>query len=196
MTHGCCIPLLHPALALRTASDIMRQTDIPGPHMKIVLEAFFAAMIAVASIAIAHAQSKPYELPSNLPKIVQDAIDENKKQCEEGEKPAVTQGFLTLKDINGDGKPDYILDYEHFQCGEFVTRFCGTGGCLTEIFASDGDGGYSPVWNENALRIRFTTIKKRPAMRIDLHGSVCGRFGPEACAMTLYWNGSKFHPAN
>lgn len=164
--------------------------------MKIILEAFITAMIAVASIAIAHAQSKPYELPSNLPKIVQDAIDENKKQCEDGEKPAVTQGFLTLKDINGDGKPDYILDYEHFQCGEFVTRFCGTGGCLTEIFASDGDGGYSPVWNENALRIRFTTIKKRPAMRIDLHGSACGRFGPEACAMTLYWNGNKFHPAN
>lgn len=164
--------------------------------MKIILEAFFAAVIAMASIAGAHAQSKPYQLPSNLPKIVQDAIDKNKKQCEEGEEPGFKQGFLTLKDINGDGKPDYILNYEHFQCGEFVTVFCGTGGCLTEIFATDGDGGYIDVWNESARRIRFATIKKRPAMVIDLHGSACGRVGADPCGMTLYWNGNKFHPAN
>jgi hypothetical protein len=152
------------------------------------------AALAMALAFLLPARAQPQQTP--LPKIVQDAIDENKKQCEADETVTQKPGLVTKRDINGDGVPDYILDYEHLHCGEFVTRFCGTGGCLTEIFASDGDGGYTPVWTENALRIRFITIKKRPAMRIDLHGSACGRFGPERCAMTLYWNGSKFHPAN
>ncbi len=42
------------------------------------------------------------------------------------------------------------------------------------------DGSFINVWNENAHRIRFSTIKKRPAMRVDLpHGSACGRSGAD-----------------
>jgi hypothetical protein len=155
-----------------------------------------ALVLAVASFGIAHAQVKTIELPANLPKVVQDAVAKNNKECEEGTSPIFKPGFLTTKDINGDGKPDFILNYEHFQCGELVSLFCGTGGCLTEIFVSDDDGSYLPVWNEMARRIRFATVSKRPAMLIDLHGSACGRLGAERCAMTLYWNGTKFHPAN
>lgn len=158
--------------------------------MQIVL----TLLIALAVIVPAQAQLQKPQTP--LPKIVQDAIAANQKACVDGQKVTLRPGFITNKDINSDGKPDYILNYEHFQCGEFMSLFCGTGGCLTEIFASDGDGGFVNVWNENAHRIRFTTIKKRPAMRINLHGSACGRSGDDACAMTLYWNGNKFHPAN
>ena len=164
----------------------------PGVTMKLIL----VFLIILASIATAHAQSRTIALPPNLPKIVQDAIAKNNKECEEGTKPVFKTGFMTTKDINGDGKPDYILNYEHFQCSELVSIFCGTGGCLTEVFASDDEGGHVAVWNENAQRIRFATIKKRPAMLLDLHGSSCGRSGAERCAMTLYWNGAKFHPAN
>ena len=126
---------------------------------------------------------------------VQEAIDKNNKECTEG-KPAFMQGFLTTRDINADGKPDYVLNYEHYRCGEIETLFCGTGGCQTEVFASDGDGGLVHVWDKLAQRIRFRTIHKRPAMVIDLHGSLCGRNNSERCRMTLYWNGSEFHPAN
>ncbi len=153
-------------------------------------------LLAIACCGIAHAQPKAVELPPNLPKVVADAVARNNKECEAGTKPLFKPGFLTTKDINGDGKPDYILNYESFQCGELVSLFCGTGGCLTEIFVTHDDGGYLPVWNEMARRIRFATVSKRPAMRIDLHGSACGRVGAERCSMTLYWNGTKFHPAN
>jgi hypothetical protein len=156
----------------------------------------FALPFAAASITLAHAQTKTVPLPPNLPKVVQDAVEKNNKECEEGKKPVFKPGFLTRKDINGDGKPDYILNYDHFQCDDLVSLFCGTGGCLTEIFVTDDDNGYVPVWNEMARRIRFAVVSKRPAMLIDLHGSACGRIGAERCAMTLYWNGMKFHPAN
>ena len=155
-----------------------------------------AILIVVASVATAHAQAKTMTLPANLPKIVQDAVEKNNEACEPGTKPVFHQGFLTTRDINGDKKLDYILDYAHFQCSQLVSIFCGTGGCLHEIFASSDEGGFVPAWNENARRIRFATVKKRPAMLLELHGSACGRSGADRCAMTLYWNGDKFHPAN
>ena len=114
-----------------------------------------AFAIALAFIFPAQAQSPTSQAPASpaptsqtptsqtpLPKIIQDAIDENKKQCEDGQTVALKPGFVTTRDINADGKPDYILNYEHFQCGEIITMFCGTGGCLMEIVASDDDGGF------------------------------------------------------
>jgi hypothetical protein len=154
-----------------------------------------ALLFAVASVTLAHAQGKAIALPPNLPKPIAEAIDRNNKECTEG-KPAFRQGFLSTRDINGDRKPDYVLNYEHYRCGEIETLFCGTGGCQTEVFASDGEGGYVHVWDKLAQRIQFRTVNKRPAMIIDLHGSRCGRNNSERCAMTLYWNGEEFHPAN
>jgi hypothetical protein len=154
------------------------------------------AVVAALSLGSAAFAQKQQTLPPNLPTIVQDAMQTHLKECEAGEKPLYKPGFLTVRDINGDGKPDYILDYDHFQCGERVSMFCGTGGCQREIFASEEEKGYVPVWNKLARKVTFLTLAKRPAMRIDIHGTLCGRNGGERCTLTLYWNGSEFHPAN
>lgn len=164
--------------------------------MKFLLVALLAlASPALASPALAQPRGKPIALPSNLPKPVLEAVEKNNKECTEG-KPAYTQGFLSTRDINGDGKPDYVLNYEHYKCGDIETLFCGTGGCQTEIFASDDEGGYVHVWDKLAQKVEFKTVGKRPAMTIYLHGSKCGRNNSERCSMTLYWNGEEFHPAN
>lgn len=159
------------------------------------VKALFVLFVMLTTAAAAQAQ-KAQTLPPNLPKPVNEAMEKNLKECEPGEKPLYKPGFLTIRDINGDGKPDYILNYDHFQCGERVSIFCGTGGCQTEVFASDEEKGYVPVWNKLARKVTFLTLNKRPAMRIELHGSLCGRNGAERCAMTLFWNGSEFHAAN
>jgi hypothetical protein len=153
-------------------------------------------LIAALSLSGPAVAQKQQTLPPNLPTIVTQAMEANLKECEAGEKPLYKPGFLTVRDINADGKPDYILNYDHFQCGERESIYCGTGGCQTEIFASEEDKGYVPVWNKLARKVTFVTIAKRPAMRIDLHGTLCGRNGSERCTLTLYWNGSEFHPAN
>lgn len=159
------------------------------------MKALTALLLALSLGTAAHAQ-KAQTIPSDLPAMVKDAMAKNLKECEAGEKPLYKPGFLTIRDINGDGKPDYILNYEHFQCGERVSVFCGTGGCQTEIFASEEDKGLVHVWDKLAQKVEFKTIGKRPAMTISLHGSLCGRNNSQRCAMTLYWNGSEFHPAN
>jgi hypothetical protein len=159
------------------------------------MKALLALIIALSLATIAYAQ-KAQTLPPDLPAIVKEAMEKNLKECEAGEKPLYKPGFLTIRDINGDGKPDYILNYENFQCGERVSLFCGTGGCQTEIFASEEDKGYVTVWDKLAQKVEFKTIGKRSAMTLYLHGSICGRNNSQRCAMTLYWNGSEFHPAN
>jgi hypothetical protein len=151
--------------------------------LRIVLAGFCVFALAPA------AQSEPL-----LPQIVRDAVDKMRKECAP-EKFRQLQGFATVRDVNDDKIPDYILDYGSARCGDMASYYCGTGGCLTQVFASANDS-YVLVLDENVRRVRFARVKGRPAMLLDLHGSHCGRSGAEACAATLYWNGATFHPAN
>jgi hypothetical protein len=148
---------------------------------------FAVSMMCLAQIAAAHAQT--------VPPIVDAEIQKAVAACEP-EHAMWDQGFITQKDINADGVSDYVLDYGKFICGDSTTYFCGTAGCLTQVFASLPGGTYVKVLDDNVRQLQFRTLRGRPAMLIDVHGSVCGRTGASACDMTLYWNGSQFSPAN
>jgi hypothetical protein len=143
----------------------------------------FAALFVLP----AQAQQAP------LPKEVQAAIDDSKKDC--GERVMLKRGFVSSRDVNGDGKPDYILDYEKFQCGTMVSYFCGSAGCLTQVFASLPDGSYVRAWDDNVRAIRFAKANGKPALIVDLHGSACNKAGYLPCPKTLLWNGTTFAAA-
>lgn len=129
---------------------------------------------------------------SALPKEVAAAVDAQKKICE---KPVhIDPGFVQRRDINADGIPDYILDYGKLQCGGPI--FCGSSGCLTQVFVSLPDGSAAKVLDRNVESISFKKEKGFPAMQVKLHGSFCGKVGVEPCGMTLYWNGDSFTPAH
>ena len=142
------------------------------------------AFIALLLAPPAQAQQAP------LPKEVQAAIDEAKKDC--GERVQLKPAFVASKDVNGDGVPDYILDYGKFQCGDMVSYFCGSAGCLTQVFASLPDASYVKAWDENVRAMRFARVKGKPAMIVDLHGSACNKTGYLPCPKTLLWNGKTF----
>jgi hypothetical protein len=113
-----------------------------------------------------------------------------RKECSEPSK--FGKGFVARRDINRDGVADFVLDYGRFECGGSSTFFCGTGGCLTQVFASLPNGGYAKVLGENVRQIAFRVVRGRPAMVLDLHGSACGKIGAEPCPRTLFWNGRSF----
>jgi len=129
----------------------------------------------------------------SLPPMIQKAVSEQIEICKP-EKPQIGAGFVSRKDINGDGVSDYVLDYGSFSCGG-TRLFCGSAGCLTQVFAST-DGTFVKVLDENVRDLAFKTIKSRPAMLVGLHGGSCGKRGVDPCGATLYWNGSKFSPAH
>ena len=147
-----------------------------------------AALVAVSGGALA-------QNTAQLPQIAQTAIAAARKDCAP-ERATLKPGFVDVKDVNGDGRPDYILDYGSFECGSSMSGYCGTGGCLTQVFASLDDGSYVKVLDENVRGLRFAKRAGRPAMILDLHGSACGRAGVERCGMTLYWTGYTFSAAN
>ena len=103
---------------------------------------------------------------------------------------------MTRKDVNGDGVDDYVLDYGKFVCGDSASYWCGSAGCLTQVFASLRDGSFVNVLDENVRSLRFARVKGRPAMILGLHGNACGRVGAAPCDSTLYWNGASFSPAH
>ena len=154
------------------------------------MKLFAAIVVGISALAVASgAHSQP-----QLPPMVQSAIDENRKACLP-KKSELLPGFLTARDINGDGRNDYILDYGKFKCGADTTYFCGSAGCLTQVYASRPDGSYVQALDENVRRLRFAQVKGRPAMLLDLHGSACGKVGAAGCTATMIWNGKTFSPA-
>lgn len=148
-----------------------------------------AMAIALALVPLA---AGAQQLPPNLPAPVRAAIEENIKVC--SGKVELSAGFISEKDINGDGVNDFIVEYGSFVCDGSQSFFCGTGGCTTQVFASLPGGKFVTVLDENVRDLKFSKIKGRPAMVLDLHGSACGKPGVAPCPRTLLWNGKTFAP--
>ena len=128
-------------------------------------------------------------MAEDLPPAVQKAIAENKRVCK---TVAIEKGFITRKDINGDGRPDFVLDYELFICDGNPRAFCGSIGCLTQVFASLPNGAYAKVFDDNVRRIDFREVQGRPAIVVGLPGFACGKDPTEVCDVVKSWNGSSF----
>lgn len=161
------------------AGDEPESTDMPIS----LLQSIVAALVASACLGSA-ASAEP------LPAPVRKAIDAASANCRP-QKVTLEKGFVTTRDVNGDGIPDYVVNYESFRCGDSFTFYCGSAGCLTQVFASTG-GTYVKVLDENVEKIAFETVRGRPAILLGLHGSACGRPGVEPCGTTLVWNGTRF----
>src|SRR5262245_23978743 len=126
-----------------------------------------------------------------LPAAVTKSMEDSRKDCAP-QKAVFKTGFMSSKDVNGDGVADYILDYGNFACGDMASLYCGSAGCSTEVIVSMPGGGFNQVFSDNVRGMSFKAVGGKPAMLLDLHGSACGRSGAEACRKTLYWDGSRF----
>jgi hypothetical protein len=140
---------------------------------------------------VAFAFSIGAAMAEDLPAPVQKAIAENKRGCK---TVAIEKGFITRKDINGDGRPDFVLNYESFICDGDRRAFCGSLGCLTQVFASLPNGAYAKVVDDNVKRIDFREVQGRPAMVVGLRGDAdpCRKDPTELCEIVKSWNGSSF----
>ncbi|WNJ88797.1 hypothetical protein [Bosea sp. 685] len=87
------------------------------------------AVITMATIAHAVAQT---------PAVVTRVQEEIRQECS---KPVIFKpGFLRTAEFNGDGKPDYVLDFGAVDCPGTLSSECGSGGCTVMIFLSEGTG--------------------------------------------------------
>ena len=140
-------------------------------------------LLLAAPAARAWAQSE------SLPREVQQEIIENSAACGSRE-PQIDMGFLTSLDVNGDGIPDYVLNYQNFRCGD-RQGFCGSRGCLLQIFVSK-NGKFEKVIDEDVWSVDINRGRGRPSLVLGLHGPACEQRVDVLCKATFVWNGSKF----
>lgn len=91
-------------------------------------------------------------LPEELDRIAADCR-------EEGRAAAFEPGLVTVRDLDGDGRPDILLDTQHARCaGERRAASCGTGGCMLRVFLRREEG-YVHVFRQVA---RSHAIEEAP----------------------------------
>lgn len=89
------------------------------------------------------------------------------------------EGMVTAVDINADGKPDWLVDYE--KAGE--ATYCGTGGCLLRLYVSDGPN-FVRALDRQVLEF---SIEPGGEVRALVHHGVCTPDNWD-CRATWRWN--------
>ena len=145
-----------------------------------------SAFLFFLSNVLAFAESTP---EGQLPSIVQSAIKKTRHGCKTS---SPSYAFVVENDVNGDGRKDYILDYEKFQC-DGKQSFCGSAGCTRQVFVSRNDT-YLQVLNETVLALEFEIVKGKPAMLVYHRGTACGKDYSNECILLRIWNGRTFLP--
>lgn len=139
----------------------------------------------------APAAATPPDAPMAPPPAVARAAAELMATCREaGGRPSQRSGLLTSLDLNGDGVADYILDATAINCEGAASVLCGSAGCPLQVFLS-GPRGFTEAFGSNAQAWEVEQGNP-PVLKLNLHGSFCGRVGAETCIKRYAWNGASF----
>ena len=171
----------------------IRFLQIHGPGLRAPAEPALASrlcVVAALGLCLTAPATRSRAESEWLPPEVQKEITENGEACG-SRKPQIDIGFLTSFDVNGDGIPDYVLNYANFRCGG-VQSFCGLRGCLLQIFVSTKDRKFEKLIDEDVWTVDVNRGKGRPSLVLGLHGPACGLPVEVLCKVTFVWNGTKF----
>lgn len=140
------------------------------------LTAIVVALVLVAGAA--NAQDT-----SSYPAEIQKDLEHAQKECADADdgKVGVRPGFVRKLDLTGDGRPDYIVNFDELTCSTFESIFCGTGGCEHMIYVTTKAGTLRNVF---AGRVRRYEVSKAPGAKtitFHLHGGYCGKAGVYDC---------------
>lgn len=139
------------------------------------------AALAICSSFIAH---KP--MAADLPPYVTGPISGFIYDCRQaGQKPPDPRAYVSTGDLDGDGKPDHLVDSAK-GCDANRQLYCNAEGCVIDIYlSSTGD-------SRGSFRAKSFRIVKRgtkPTLSIVKGGDQCGATG---CTVTLSFDGQAF----
>lgn len=88
-------------------------------------------------------------------------------------------------DVNGDGIPDWRVDYEKAPNPSY---FCGTGGCRQEVWVSEPGNSWARVMSVGVRQFKLSRRAGVTRLDLDFHGSTCDGYGAQACPRSYLWN--------
>jgi hypothetical protein len=128
-----------------------------------------------------------------LPREIRAGLDKFRRECvKEGGKETTFKDVVRTIDLNGDGRPDYILDLQDSKCDAFESLYCGTGGCELAIYIAQPNGKLALVFGQRVRTWEILPGEGARSILFDLHGSYCGKGGPDECPKTVKITGRKF----
>jgi len=113
---------------------------------------------------------------------LQDMID---PEFPDALKIATPSAMFHKIDINGDGVADWRADFSKAQNASF---FCGTGGCLQQIWVSRPGGGYRLAFENTVRELTLKRTAGERVLDVDFHGTTCGGFGVDPCPRRYGWS--------
>lgn len=143
-----------------------------------------ALLALAAGSAVAKDAAKPAPVrASDYPAAIRESLDHAAKECREADdgKLTLAPDMVRKVDLTGDGRDDYIVSFEDTKCSTFETIFCGTGGCLFEIYVALPDGSLRSVFSNPVRDYNILPGKGARTIRFDMHGGYCGTYGAAEC---------------
>jgi hypothetical protein len=121
---------------------------------------------------------------SDLPTQFQEKIELARKACSEvnnGEF-ALEWGSVERIDLDGDLRPDWVLNEASFACSSVPSLYCGTGGCVSHFLVRETIGSLqNQGWKVADMGGHRILVAK-------VHGSQCGSIGPSPCVTASIWD--------
>jgi hypothetical protein len=148
----------------------------------------FAAALPL-SLAAAFAGAAEPRLPATVAAWVKAAAD----TCREVEgKPDATKA-VQRADLNGDGIEDFVISVDDIDC-EGAASIYGDREKAMVVFAGDGKGGATPVFDDSVYGTRIEKEGARAKLWLTVMGAQCGKkpakdFASENfCDRPLVWD--------
>jgi len=142
---------------------------------------FSAAIVVSLSIAIAQ----------ETPRVIAGYALRLEAECAAGPNPnppSATASSELIK-LAGDGPTAkiFVVDGANTRCGD-TAPLCGTGGCPLGVFRVT-DSTTTILYDDQALGWDISDQGSIATIRV--HGSKCGGFGPDPCAIEINLNTGK-----
>ena len=108
--------------------------------------------------------------PALASNIADKLIADAREACVTGEKGKFDQGHnaISLIDLNGDKKPEEIIDSSKFTCSTAKNLYCATGGCPMTIIVNDKPTEFL------AHKWRVVDWDCQKILLLAIHHSACG----------------------
>jgi len=143
-----------------------------------------AFTVAVIALGLALPMPALADDLSALPEPFIEKVDQARQACSELENGqfALEWGAISRVDLDGNQRPDWVLNESFFACSSAVSLYCGTGGCMSHFLVGDGLASLlNQGWD-------VVTLGAHRVLLADVHGSQCGGIGPTPCVTASVWD--------
>lgn len=151
------------------------------------------AAVSLATLMVAGQAMAGSEPPPELVEFT----EEQTAFCRDlGGTPKILASYQSVRDLNGDGVDDFLVNLANLECEGAWSAFCGSAGCPVSAWLSEKAGGFRRFDFGYLQGVEVQDGSPLPRVLAGYHGSLCGdpdRIGADTCTRT--WTFTSNDPA-